>query len=277
MFSRKQSGTTTIISADRVPAMASMDLWTGLLRYELWWIFAAHDIKQRFRRSTLGPIWLTLTMGIMVGALGFVFSQLFKQDMTEFLPYLAVGIIFWGLLTSTISEGCTAFIVGESYIRNVPMPISVHFYRVFARNIIIWAHNMVIYLLVIIVFPPHFSWHMLLFLPGFLLFLINLAWMGLVVGILSTRFRDIPQVVTNLLQVVFFVTPIFWSATILPDRTAFIQFNIFYHLLELVRSPLLGHIPPLQSWAIGITMALAGFPLAIWLYRRAYARIPYWV
>ncbi len=247
------------------------------MRRELWWVFAAHDIKQRFRRSTLGPLWLTLTMGIMVGALGFVFSQLFKQDLTEFLPYLAVGIIFWGLLTSVINEGCTAFVAGEGYIQNVPMPISVHYYRVFARNIIIWAHNMVIYFLVILVFTPKFSLFTILILPGFLVFLLNLAWMGLVAGILSTRFRDIPQVITNLLQVVFFVTPIFWSAKVLPDRTAFIELNIFYHLLELVRSPLLGSAPPPLSWIVGCTMAIVGIPFSIWLYRRAYARIPYWV
>ena len=257
--------------------MALRDLWDGLRRVELWWVFAIHDIKQRFRRSTLGPLWLTLTMGIMIAALGFVFSQLFKQEISSFLPYLAVGLIFWGLLTSVINEGCNAFIAGEGYIRNVPMPISVHFYRSFARNLIIWAHNMVIYFLVIALFPPQWSWNMLLFFPGFALFLANLAWMGLAAGILSTRFRDIPQVITNLLQVVFFVTPIFWSAKILPDRAAFIELNIFYHLLEIVRAPLLGSAPSHVSWLAALILAILGIPFTAWLYRRAYARIPYWV
>ena len=179
MLLRNQMPKRTIISADNVQAMALRDLWDGLQRPELWWIFAFHDIKQRFRRSTLGPLWLTLTMGIMIAALGFVFSQLFKQEISSFLPYLAVGLIFWGLLTSAINEGCNAFIAGEGYIRNVPMPISVHFYRSFARNLIIWAHNMVIYFLVIALFPLQWSWNMLLFFPGFALFLVNLAWMGL--------------------------------------------------------------------------------------------------
>lgn len=277
MLSRNQSPEKTVISADNVRAMALQDLWDGLQRTELWWTFALHDIKQRFRRSTLGPLWLTLTMGIMIGALGFVFSQLFKQEISNFLPYLAVGLIFWGLLTSVINEGCSAFIAGEGYIRNVPMPISVHFYRSFARNLIIWAHNMVIYFLVIALFPLQWSWNMLLFVPGFALFLVNIAWMGLAAGILSTRFRDIPQVVTNLLQVVFFVTPIFWSAKILPDRAAFIELNVFYHLLEIVRAPLLGSAPSLASWSAALLLAILGIPLTALLYRRAYARIPYWV
>lgn len=277
MLSSSQSKSRTIISADGIREMASEDLWKGLQRHEIWWVFAAHDIKQRFRRSTLGPFWLTLTMGIMISALGFVFGQLFKQNLNDFLPYLAVGLIFWGLMSSIINEGCTAFIGGESYIRNVPMPISVHYYRVFARNLIIWAHNMVIYFLVILIYPPQFSWAILLFIPGLFLFLLNLGWMGLIAAVLSTRFRDIPQVLTNVLQVIFFMTPVFWSAKALPDRTAFIELNIFYHILELVRSPLLGNTPSPQTWIVCVVLACVGIPASIWLYRRAYARIPYWV
>ena len=76
-------------------------------------------------------------MGIMVAALGFVFSKIFNQEIIIFIPYLATGLIFWGLLTAMIQEGCTAFIACEGYICNVPMPVNVHFYRMFARNLII--------------------------------------------------------------------------------------------------------------------------------------------
>jgi len=132
-----QTSKHVFISAEENSALALLDLWYGLKRQELWWTFAVHDIKQRFRRSTLGPFWLTLSMGIMVAALGFVFSNIFKQEISIFIPYLATGLIFWGLLIAMIHEGCTSFIAGEGYIRNVPMPLSVHFYRMFARNLII--------------------------------------------------------------------------------------------------------------------------------------------
>ncbi len=128
------------------------DLWKGLERYDMWSRFAAHDIRQRFRRSVLGPFWLTLSMGIMVAALGLVFGTLFQQDVRDTLPYIATGPIFWGLLTSCISEGTTVFIGNESYIRNVPLPLSVHVYRMLTRNIIIWGFNMAIYLGVLLFF-----------------------------------------------------------------------------------------------------------------------------
>ena len=135
-----------------MPAQAFADIVKGARLYALWIRFAFHDIRQRFQRSALGPFWLTLSMGIFVGTLGFVFSTLFHQDAAKTLPYIATGVIFWGLLTTCINEGTMVFVSAESDIRNLPIPLSVHFYRMMARNIIIWGFNMVIYLVVAVWF-----------------------------------------------------------------------------------------------------------------------------
>lgn len=265
------------ISADHLPEEALNDLWLGLRKVEVWSRFASHDIRQRFRRSMLGPFWLTLSMGIMVGALGLVFGTLFQQDMRITLPHIATGLIFWGLLTSCIGEGTTVFIGNESYIRNVPLPLSVHVYRMLVRNLIIWAFNMVIYLGVLVFFGINPGWSIFLAIPGLILFALNISWMALVAGILSTRYRDIPQVIMNLIQVIFFVTPVFWSIESLPSRPAFVHFNPFYHLLEVVRAPLLGQTASLESYAFVVAMMAVGLGGTAYLYRRAYARIAYWV
>lgn len=265
------------ITAEAVPAQAFADIVNGARLYALWSRFAFHDIRQRFRRSALGPFWLTLSMGIFVGTLGFVFSTLFHQDAAKTLPYIATGVIFWGLLTSCINEGTMVFVSAESDIRNLPIPLSVHFYRLLARNIIIWGFNMAIYLVVAVWFDLKLGWDALMFIPGFFLFLINVAWMSLAAGVLSTRYRDIPQVIANVIQVVFFLTPIFWSPSSLPGRPTFILLNPFYHLIEIVRAPLLGEAVSLESWGFSVCMALAGFGFTAWLYRRAHARIAYWV
>jgi ABC-type polysaccharide/polyol phosphate export permease len=273
----KQKAPVTRITAEAVPAQAFADLRSGARLYELWSRFAFHDIRQRFQRSVLGPFWLTLSMGIMVATLGLVFSTLFQQDVAKTLPYIATGLIFWGLFTGCVNEGTTVFISAESYIRNLPMPLSVHFYRMMARNIMIWGFNMAIYVVVVIWFHLTLGWNALMFIPGFILFLINAAWISLAVGVLSTRYRDIPQVIANLLQVIFFLTPIFWSPETLPNRPAFVVFNPFYHLIEIVRAPLLGAEVPLLSWGGCIGMAFVGLGFTAWLYRRSHARIAYWV
>jgi ABC-type polysaccharide/polyol phosphate export permease len=197
--------------------------------------------------------------------------------MGKTLPFIATGLIFWGLLTACINDGTVMFISAESYIRNVPMPISVHFYRMRARNVMVWGFNMAIYLVVAVWFQLVPNWNILLFIPGFIVFLINAAWISLAVGVLSTRFRDIPQVIVNMIQVVFFMTPIFWSPESLPHRPAFVALNPFYHLIEIVRAPLLGGVAPPLSWGFCLSMGVGGTAFAAWLYRRAHSRIAYWV
>lgn len=266
-----------IISADHLPEEAMEDLWQGLLHYQLWARFAFHEIRQRFRRSVLGPFWLTASMGISIAVMGLVFSTLFHQDVQQTLPHIATGIVLWGLLTSCINEGTVVFIGNEAHIRNVPLPLSVHLYRMVARNVIIWGFNMIIYVGLIVVFGIWPTWSLLLFIPAFALFIINVSWIGLAAGILSTRYRDIPQVIINLVQVIFFLTPVFWSVDALPERPAFVALNPLYHLLEIVREPLLGQMATLENWLWSVGMAIAGMLATLWLYRRAYPRIPYWV
>jgi ABC-type polysaccharide/polyol phosphate export permease len=267
----------TRITAAAVPKQAFVDLVNGVRLYDLWIRLASHDIRQRFRRSVLGPFWLTLSMGTLVGTLGFVFSALFRQDIAKTLPYIATGFIFWGLFTTCINDGTTVFISAEADIRNVPMPLSVHFYRMMARNVMIWGFNMAIYFVVAVWFDLMPGWNTLMFIPGFILFLINATWISLAVGVLSTRYRDVPQVITNVIQVIFFLTPIFWSPESLPNRPAFVVFNPFYHLIEIVRAPLLGEMVSSMSWGLCIGMAAVGLGFTAWIYRRAHARIAYWV
>lgn len=266
------------ISAESIPHQAIVDLADGLNLYGVWGRLAYHDIRQRFRRSVLGPFWLTLSMGIMIGAMGLIFSTLFHQDAAQTLPFIATGIIFWSLLTACINEGSAVFIAAEAFLQNVPMPVSVHVYRMLARNVLIWVFNMAIYVAVAAMFRVSPGWDVLLFVPGFALFLANAAWMSLACGIVSTRYRDIPQVITNLIQVVFYITPVFWSPASLDESAQrFVDLNPFYHLLEIVRAPLLGQAPAPMSWIASAGLALVGIALTTWLYRRAHARIAYWV
>lgn len=265
------------ITAAIIPKQAVRDLIEGGRSYEMWWRFAMHDIKQRFRRSLIGPLWLTLSMGIMVAALGLVFSTIFQQEISGILPYISVGLIIWGFISSCVNEGALVFISGADYVRNVPIPLSVHVYRMLARNIIILAFNMTIYILVLIVFPHPLNLNYLLAIPGFVLLVVNVGWVSIVLAVLSARYRDIPQVMASLLQVIFFVTPVFWSAHTLPNRPTFILLNPIYHFLEIVRTPLLGGQASLTSWAVAVACAVVGSVATVWLYRRAYPRVAYWV
>jgi ABC-2 type transport system permease protein/lipopolysaccharide transport system permease protein len=118
----------------------------------------------------------------------------------------------------------------------------------------------------------------LLAVPGLFLIVLNGVAFGLILGLLSARFRDIPLIVTNLVQLVFFATPILWRAESLPpDRAWVVQINPFHYLIGNLREPMLGHAPAASSWAIAVATTAAVLAVGVALYARYRARIAYWL
>ncbi len=255
------------------------DIVAGVQQFSLIMMLGWQDIRQRYRRSVLGPFWLTLSMGIMIGTIGVVFSQILSSPIDEFIPFLSAGLILWGLVSSIVTEACTAFIYSEGVIKQLPLPLSVHMFRMIWRNIIIFGHNIVILPLVFLVVGKPFSLVALLSIPGFLLAVINLGWISFLLGIICTRYRDFPQIIGSVLQIVFYLTPIIWMPNLLPKRAGLylLDSNPAFHLLEIVRAPLLGHMPTALNWGVASFFGVAGWLVAIMFYNRYKHRIAYWL
>ena len=237
------------------------------------------DVRQRYRRSALGPFWLTISMGVMIGTIGIVFGQIFKTPMHEFLPFLAAGMILWSFISAVIMEGCSGFIAAESIIKQLPIPLFVHILRMLWRNVLILLHNIVILPLVFIAVGRGIGPEILLAVPGFVLLLVNLSWVSLLLGVLCARYRDLPQIVGSALQVVFYLTPIMWMPGHLPQRAGayLLDLNPVYHLRTVVRDPLLGTVPSATSWLVAGGLGVVGWCLATLMYGRYKRRIAYWL
>jgi ABC-type polysaccharide/polyol phosphate export permease len=263
----------TMISAAR------NDIIAAARRYPLVRMLGWQDVRQRYRRSMLGPFWLTISMGVMIGTIGVVFGQIFSAPMMEFLPFLSAGMIVWTFMSSIIGEGCTGFISAEGIIKQLPIPLFVHILRMIWRNVLILGHNLVILPLVFIAVGKPLSLIALLGVPGFLLVVVNLTWVALILAVLCARYRDLPQIVGSVLQVVFYLTPIMWMPSLLPQRAALylLELNPVFHLLEIVRAPLLGQLPSVTNWVVSSVLALVGWGLALAIYGRYKRRIAYWL
>ena len=257
--------------------LALLDVVEGARASYLWGRLGWQDIRQRYRRSKIGPFWLTISMGVMVGAMGMLYAGLFKIDVADYLPFIALGFIVWGLISGLITDGCAAFIGAEGIIKQVGLPLSVHVYRVVWRNLIIFGHNILIFVVVAVLFSIWPGWVGLLALPGLALLCLNGVWAGLLLGLVSARFRDVPQIVASIVQVFFFLTPIIWKPELLPGRALVLDLNPFFHFVELVRTPLLGQAPGLASWLAVLGITLGGWLLTLAMYRRYRWRIAYWV
>lgn len=257
-------------------ARARADLVGGLRRWELWGTLGWHDIRQRYRRSTLGPFWLTISMGVMIGSLGFVYAELFGHTLADYLPHLALGLIAWGFISTPIVEGCNIFIGSEGVIRQLRAPLSVHVFRMMWRNLIILAHNMVIYLVIVAAFWIWPGAPALLAIPGLFILCLNGLWTGLLLGLLSARFRDIPYMVTTIMQILFLLTPILWSADQISNRMI-VELNPFYHLIEVLRAPLTGHVPSAATWVAALGVTAVGWLVTLAFFVRFRERIAYWI
>lgn len=257
--------------------LAAQDIWGGLSNVQLWSMIGWRDIKQRYRRSTLGPFWVTLSMAFMVTGLGLVYGTLFKMDLHTYLPFLCLGLILWEFISKSILEGATSFLMLEGLIKQIRLPLTTHILSTIWRNVIVLAHNSVIFIAVCVIFGLNPGWQALLFFPALLLVLFNLIWIALLLSILCTRFRDVSLIVNSVVQMLFFVTPIFWSPSLMPSRTALVHGNPFYHMLEIMRGPLLGSVVELDSWIFMSIMLILGWTATFLVFTKFRRRIAYWL
>ena len=271
-------------SDSRTFKAAWRDLSRGFQQRELWLELGLQDIKQRYRRSTLGPLWITIATGAMALALGLLYSMLFQLDLAYFLPHVTVGLIIWNFISGCVREGSQVFIDNEGLIKQLPSALSVHVYRLVWRQLLFLAHNMVIWAILVVFFRPDLGWNFWMSIPALLIIVINGVWVTMFFGILATRYRDVAPLLESLIQLVFYMTPIVWSTRTLyeqggavADRARIAEINPLYHYLEIIRGPLTGQHVAAYHWWIVLGCTAGGLILALVAMRQWRSRVSYWV
>jgi ABC-type polysaccharide/polyol phosphate export permease len=238
---------------------------------------ALSETKARYKRSVLGPLWLTLGFAIGVAGLGLVWGSLLNQSMAEFIPSLTVGLLLWQFISTTVVESSAVFSRQATLIRNVPLPFLIYPAQLVIRQLITFLHNLVVLVVVFAVFPPPLTWGILWAVAGFFLVLLNLLWIAVVVGMLGCRFRDIEQIIPAVMPLIFFLTPVIYKSSHLGANQAVIWLNPFTYFISVVRDPLFGAMPGWHVYAVFLAITFAGWAAAVVLFSTRKNRIPYWV
>jgi ABC-type polysaccharide/polyol phosphate export permease len=227
------------------------------------------DTVCRYRRSKIGPIWETINILFLVGGMTVVSSAVIGGRPAQNLPYIGLGMIIWTAISALVNEGTGTFLVNAAYITGSTMPVDLYIGRTVCKSFITFCHHVVLYVLALLFLPIYFGWLSLFSLIGLALLFLNGFWVVGVLAFLSARFRDLEMIVRNLMQVAFFVTPIFWSHTLLAGkRRAIVDWNPFFYFLELVRRPLLGELPPFYFYIVVLAITGLGYALLYLVYRR---------
>lgn len=254
------------------------DIKTGLFAANIWSLLSWQDIKLRYRRSTLGPLWITLSMAITIYAMGFLYGTLFKMELSNYFPYLASGILAWSLISSLLLDSTNIFIDSESFLKQMKQPYSIFIFRTVLRNFTIFFHNILVFVPIALFFHVKFNFNTLFFFIGLAIIWINGVSYCTILSILGARYRDLTQLVVSFVQVIFFITPIMWSPDLLPAKYHFIAtYNPFSDFIQLLRNPLLGLPLPLNSLAIILAVTVFGLVLSYCLFIKFRSRIVYWL
>ncbi len=241
---------------------ALRDVVSSFLLWRIWLRLGVQDVRLRFRRSALGLAWIFVNLLVSILAIGFVYGVLFKLEVNTFIPMLSVGLIIWGYLTASIIEGGVAFIASEGYIKQIALPIYVYVLRSFVSISLTTLISLATYVLVVLIFAVPIGVGILWAIPGLILVALASLLAITIFAFLNAHFRDTAPLAGSVMQVLFYVTPVIWPAESLRERGAgpVVDFNPFYHLLEVVRQPLLYSRPAaaLNYLVTGLVIVVLG-------------------
>ena len=244
--------------------LAIIDLAGALRRRNLILLLGFSNVASLYRRSVFGQFWMTISNIMLILAIGFVWANIWKQPLTEFLPYLTAGHIFWILMTASLTDASTTFATSASYLKELNLPRSTYLLAGIVKQLVVLGHNLVVLPFVFIACGLWPTPSVFLVVPALVLTVATLLAASFWISILGLRFRDVPNIISSLTTVLFFLTPVIWHKDLIDqDLRALLIFNPFYIFLELIRAPLLGYHVDAHYWFIGISIlavnAVVGF------------------
>lgn len=268
------------LAQNRSPVNSSVGIWdfvTGLLSWRLWAFLGLQDIRQRYRRSSFGPLWLAAGLGVTILGIGVLYSQILKVPANTYIPFLAISLLIWNTFSSVLIESTSLFQGGAGMITVMKIPYTTFVLRCITRNLIVAAHCAVPVVIAYVFYryPLHLAaiWA----LPGLLMLLANLYWMSLLIAIICLRFRDVAQIVIYTVQIMLFISPILWLPTQISPTSPAVLFNPFYHLLSVVRAPIYQGLLPGRSWSFDAVLLVVGTAATATTFILNRRKLVYWL
>ncbi len=260
------------------PLMAAFkDVGDGIRLAPLWWRLGLDQTASRFQRSILGPFWMACNLLVVAFALAFLVSALMGGDMARNYPQVVAGLLAWSLVGTTIAEAQAIFLYNAGLMQSQRLPLTFYVFlhaqkaatNFFFQLIAFWAMMLLLHRFSV----PHWT-----LLPALALMLLIVCFQGFIIAIPSTRFRDVAYMMSYVVQLLFYVTPVFWTADHLSAKSRrIVDLNPFAHQVDLLRAPLTGHAPALIDWywTLGTVGVLA--LVALILLAKFGKRVVFWL
>jgi ABC-type polysaccharide/polyol phosphate export permease len=260
------------------PHLALLDIRAGWGLRKSWWALSRQSIKVSYRRTALGPLWITLQQITFVVGISLLYSQLFKVKSSDLVPLIAFGITFWQLLTSCVTGASATFIGQSQSIKSSTLPISFYVFSSVAQQFLVFLHSAIV--LIPLAFVINSTPRIICFVTvplAIFCALLNGFSLGLWLGPLSARYRDISASIPIIIQLAMFLSPIFWPPSLLGGRAWIVDYNPIAWMVETFRSPILGGEPRFNLWLRLIILTGVNFSLGVVVLHRVRYKITYWI
>jgi lipopolysaccharide transport system permease protein len=250
--------------------------WKGIWHSRHFWIhLALSDLRSRWRRSFFGALWSIIQPLGMTMLLALVFSKLFHSDIFTYAPYILSGIIVWECVTTCVTGGALSFVQADAYIKQTKHPLAIYTLRtVLTSLLVLGLASLALFGWSLIVLPRHFGWHWLAALTIFPILGLILWPLATLLAYIGARFRDVPHATGLVMQALWFVSPVYFETKMFRQGglDALVDYNPIYHLLQLIRAPLLdGKWPTLENYGFTL-LAATVFVFLAWMVGRSAER-----
>jgi ABC-type polysaccharide/polyol phosphate export permease len=250
----------------------------SLLRLPLAVQLALDDVHGKYRRTILGPLWITIGQAVTILGFVVVFSGLFAQNPSDYALYLAAGFPIWAFLAQYLVDMPNALVASRGLIESYELPWLTHVWRRSIGYLIVLLHQLVTLFaaMAILHVPP--SVNMLYAIPAVVIILIAGTGVGFLFAVLGARYRDLQPAMQVLTGFLFLFSPVIWRASQLRAEIAWAyQYNPLYYYITLLRDPLLGQIPEPRIWMITSAGAAALFILGFLVFLASRRRLYHWL
>ena len=241
---------------------AFVDVSQAFDKRSVWLALGWNDVKNRYNRSKFGPFWASLSILIFVSVLGPVYAKLMGVELREYILHLILGFAIWSYASAIMMESGREFINSASYLVSFQLTYFTLLLRVVWRNLVVFGFQMLVFFIFVIIMQTSVGITWFIIPVALLVITLNALWMGLLMSVLGTRFRDLSELMNNILRLVFFITPIIWMPSLNADLTLVADLNPFFHLIEIFREPLLSGVINSRSWVISTVMLFLGWGIA---------------
>jgi ABC-type polysaccharide/polyol phosphate export permease len=256
---------------------ALQDFTESLKLYPLWMHQGRTEVLRRYQRTVLGPLWHTLSLAIFIGVTGIIWAAIMKVELPRYMTFLPAGLVTWGLISTFVLEGAGMLTAAQTQILSNRTPYPMLAMSLVWRTFLIFLHQLPLCILAILVFSNGFTWTNLLLVPATLVACICGVWMSLLSGLLTLRFRDAQAIIGSMMHIAMFATPIFWSRDLLSPELGYLaDWNPLFHLVEIMRQPILGQLPTATNWLVSLGLMTFGMAATMAIYSRVRHRVAYW-